>query len=52
MRTEGSTDKPYVENPPEHLKEVHWGGGLAVHFYAADGPPAAPPPPALRIARP
>jgi hypothetical protein len=46
MRTEGSTDKPYVENPNEHLKEVHWGGGLAVHFGLMEGPPADPPPPA------
>ena len=25
MRTEGSTDRPYQENPPERLREVHWG---------------------------
>lgn len=43
MRTEGSTDQPYVENPPEHLKEVHWAGGLAVEFGAGSGPPADPP---------
>ena len=35
---EGSVDRPYRENPPEHLKEVHWGGGLAVHFFAGAGP--------------
>ena len=30
----------YVENPYTGLlTEVHWGG-LAVHFGAADGPPA------------
>jgi len=31
---------PYRENPYTGLlTEVHWGGGLAVHFGAADGPP-------------
>jgi hypothetical protein len=24
---EGSRERPYRENPNEHLKEVHWGGG-------------------------
>jgi len=48
MRTEGSTDKPYVENPNEHLKEVHWAGGLAVQFYPGTGPAVPTPPPALR----
>ena len=45
MRTEGSTEKPYVENPNEHLKEVHWAGGLAVQFGQGAGPPASEPPP-------
>jgi hypothetical protein len=40
---EGSTDRPYRENPNEHLKEVHWSGGLAVHFFAGSGPPIEPP---------
>ena len=40
---EGSADRPYRENPPEHLKEVHWGG-LAVHFGAGAGPDVEPPP--------
>lgn len=46
MRTEGSTEHPYRENPPEHLKEVHWTGGLAVQFYPGAGPAAPSPPPA------
>lgn len=42
---EGSVDKPFRENPPRMLLEVHWAGGLAVHFGIGDGPPADPPPP-------
>lgn len=40
---EGSVDKPYRENPPHMLKEVHWSG-LAVHFGAGAGPEVEPPP--------
>lgn len=43
LQPEGSHERPYRENPNEHLKEVHWGGGLAVHFNAGSGPAVEPP---------
>jgi len=42
---EGSVERPYHQNPPRVLREVHWGG-LAVHFFEGAGPPL--PPPSLR----
>jgi len=45
---EGTVERPFRENPPRLLLEAHWGGGLAVHFFAGAGPPVPAIPPALR----
>jgi len=42
---EGSVDRPYYQQPPRQFLEVHWSGGLAVHFGQGAGPPADEPPP-------
>lgn len=44
LPSEGTVQKPYWQNPPRVFWEVHWTGGLAVHFYPGEGPPAPPLP--------